>query len=314
MDDFGPDFITQRYLRRYPNSKRTRSWAGVPVHIQTENGVWRVGGSGYTWVGKPNAWILPFEEAMKKIDHCGPEKMGRFIRAEQPGKLYDGGAKALAAADAITRDMMKRGVLLAERGDDDELRTVELDRQFQIKASWQTIIVEALAANASAVIARSATPAPVPSLAGDLSIQPPPNWAPNNGYAILPQSLEEWDWRQDAPENTPWLRSKKRLHAAGCQADPRAPDQMAIVLRIDLIRVIGRLTWLNARYGYEPDASDLEKALDAFWNVAYTQGEEQRGHDDAEGTAQKAEGELRRSIEARVRLAATATEGSTNER
>lgn len=79
--DFGPDFITQRYLRRYPGSNRAKSWAGVMVHIQTENGVWRIGGSGYTWAGKPDAWIIPFEDAVRQIDHCGPEKQGRFLRA-----------------------------------------------------------------------------------------------------------------------------------------------------------------------------------------------------------------------------------------
>lgn len=77
---FGEDFITQKYLRRYPNSKRARSWEGVKVHIQTENGVWRDGGCGYTWAGKPNAWVIPFEEAIKKVEHCGPEKMAKFLR------------------------------------------------------------------------------------------------------------------------------------------------------------------------------------------------------------------------------------------
>lgn len=81
---FGPDFITQKYLRRYPNSARARSWAGVMVHIETENGVWRTGGCGYTWAGKPDAWVIPFEAAVKKIDHCGPEKCGKFIRAQTP--------------------------------------------------------------------------------------------------------------------------------------------------------------------------------------------------------------------------------------
>lgn len=80
---FGDEFITQKYLRRYPDSKRSKSWAGVPVHIQTENGVWRTGGCGYTWATEPNAWILPFEEAVKQINHCGPEKQGKFIRAHR---------------------------------------------------------------------------------------------------------------------------------------------------------------------------------------------------------------------------------------
>lgn len=78
---FGDDFITQKYLRQYPGSKRERSWAGVMVHIETENGVWRIGGHGYTWAGELNAWIIPFEEAVKQIDHCGPEKAGKFLRA-----------------------------------------------------------------------------------------------------------------------------------------------------------------------------------------------------------------------------------------
>lgn len=78
---FGPDFITQKYLRRYPNSQRAKSWAGVMVHIQTENGVWREGGCGYTWPGHANAWVVPFEFAVQRIDHCGPEKEGRFLRA-----------------------------------------------------------------------------------------------------------------------------------------------------------------------------------------------------------------------------------------
>lgn len=73
--------ITQRYLRRWPNSKRAKSWAGVMVYIKTEHGVWRKGGAGYTYSSTPEAWILPFEEAQKEVDHCGPEKCAAFIRA-----------------------------------------------------------------------------------------------------------------------------------------------------------------------------------------------------------------------------------------
>ena len=83
---FGDNFITQEYLRRFPNSRRAREWAGVMVHIQTENGVWRIGGCGYTYADKPDAWIVPFEQAVRQIDHCGPEKMGMFLRATPQGK------------------------------------------------------------------------------------------------------------------------------------------------------------------------------------------------------------------------------------
>ena len=75
------EYITQKYLRRWPNSKRARSWAGRMVHIQTENGVWREGGAGYTLAGKPDAWILPFEDAQTRVNHCGPEKHATFIAA-----------------------------------------------------------------------------------------------------------------------------------------------------------------------------------------------------------------------------------------
>lgn len=47
----------------------------------------------------------------------------------------------------------------------------------------------------------------------------------------------------------------------------------------------------------------LEKALDAYWNVAYQQGQETRGHDDEHGTAQKAEDGLRAAIAALSRPA-----------
>ena len=76
------DRITQKYLRRWPDSRRARSWAGRMVHIQTENGVWRDGAAGYTWAGMPNAWVLPFEEAQRQVNHCGPEKQATFIDAE----------------------------------------------------------------------------------------------------------------------------------------------------------------------------------------------------------------------------------------
>jgi len=74
------DRITQKYIRRYPDSKRTRSWADTNVHIETENGVWRVGGAGYTWAHHNNAWVLPFELAQAEVNHCGPEKQAAFIR------------------------------------------------------------------------------------------------------------------------------------------------------------------------------------------------------------------------------------------
>lgn len=73
--------ITQKYLRRWPDSRRAKSWAGRLVHISTENGVWREGGHGYTHAGADDAWALPFEEAQELVAHCGPEKCASFIDA-----------------------------------------------------------------------------------------------------------------------------------------------------------------------------------------------------------------------------------------
>lgn len=75
--------ITQKYIRRYPDSRRTRSWAGVLVNIETENGVWRKGGAGYTYARTHQAWVLPFEDALLEVNHCGPEKQAAFIRVHQ---------------------------------------------------------------------------------------------------------------------------------------------------------------------------------------------------------------------------------------
>ena len=76
---FGEGFITQKYLRRYGMTKRAKEWFLYNVHIQTEHGVWRTGGHGYTFAGHPDAWVLPFEEAVERISHCGPEKQGCFL-------------------------------------------------------------------------------------------------------------------------------------------------------------------------------------------------------------------------------------------
>ena len=76
--------ITKKYLRRWPDSKRARKWIGVMVHIETDHGVWRVDAAGYTFKGRSDAWVLPFEEAQRQVSHCGPEKRAAFIRAEPP--------------------------------------------------------------------------------------------------------------------------------------------------------------------------------------------------------------------------------------
>lgn len=75
---------------------------------------------------------------------------------------------------------------------------------------------------------------------------PHPKWKPGQSDRH-PQSVEEWDYRND-PAGGALERSRKRLAVAGDYDDPRAPDQMALVLRIDLIRLLGDWTHKNAAW------------------------------------------------------------------
>lgn len=76
--------------------------------------------------------------------------------------------------------------------------------------------------------------------------KPPVHWKPNPRYE-QPQTVEEWDWRQDgAASDNSFDRSWKRLTYAYVRADPHAPDQMALVVRGDLGRILGRLTHYTA--------------------------------------------------------------------
>jgi hypothetical protein len=92
MVHFGSRWISQKYLRIWPDSKRARAWAGVFVHIRTENGLWLPHGHGYT-AHLDKAWRLPFEEAVARISHCGPEKCGVFVLASGQPAPFCGRAR-----------------------------------------------------------------------------------------------------------------------------------------------------------------------------------------------------------------------------
>ena len=76
----------------------------------------------------------------------------------------------------------------------------------------------------------------------EASIRPPPHWPSNPDYDRHPQTAEEWDWRTHRGVDI----AIKRLNFAGDLADPRAPDQMALVLRTDLITLKHDWIWKNA--------------------------------------------------------------------
>mgnify|MGYP003669887868 FL=1 len=96
---YGEDFISQPYLRRYGmDTPRAQSWAGKPVHIRTENGLWREDARGYTTHAQGDAWVLPFEEAVRQISHCGPEKRGTFVLFKEEKRADTPRNQALEAA------------------------------------------------------------------------------------------------------------------------------------------------------------------------------------------------------------------------
>jgi len=82
ISSFGENFLMLTYLKRYPNSKRTKSWAGRNVYIYTSRGIWRVGGAGYTFITESDAWVLSFEDALKEIAALGVEKAARLVWAK----------------------------------------------------------------------------------------------------------------------------------------------------------------------------------------------------------------------------------------
>jgi hypothetical protein len=74
---------------------------------------------------------------------------------------------------------------------------------------------------------------------------PPTHWTEKDGWKRHPQTAEEWNWRNDAYPDA-GTRSELRLNFACDRADPHAPDQMALVLRIDLSRIMGRMQHAEA--------------------------------------------------------------------
>lgn len=89
----------------------------------------------------------------------------------------------------------------------------------------------------------------------DADAKPHPRWKPDNGDRH-PKTEAEWDYRND-PVGGSLEASVKRLNVAADYDDPRAPDQMALVLRIDLMRLksdwIHKNAAFNAGVRHNPD-------------------------------------------------------------
>lgn len=86
----------------------------------------------------------PHDRVVAEIYHDDPRAAIRAAIGSRETKSSDIDQRALVVADVIVREMMDRGALLAVRNADDELVPMDLDRQFQVKAGWQTAIAAAL--------------------------------------------------------------------------------------------------------------------------------------------------------------------------
>lgn len=72
--------ITEKYLRRYPQSKKTKAWEGAMVYLRTQNGIWRPDGHGYT-VNFSEAWAMPLSDARKIVSGIYEDHGGTYFRA-----------------------------------------------------------------------------------------------------------------------------------------------------------------------------------------------------------------------------------------
>lgn len=107
--------------------------------------------------------------------------------------------------------------------------------------------------------------------AGD-STMPPPHWTDDDRYDRHPKAADDWNWRNDPPLSEGGLDlAVRRLNFAGDRADPRAPDQMALVLRKDLITIKHELIRQAALAALRNRTSEPEAGAVAWMRV--TRGE-----------------------------------------
>jgi hypothetical protein len=76
---------------------------------------------------------------------------------------------------------------------------------------------------------------------------PPEHWLGDDRYGRWPRSAAGWDWANDQADGSALDASIRRLQFNSDLADPRAPNQLTLALRLDIIRVLGQLIWRTAQ-------------------------------------------------------------------
>lgn len=96
-----------------------------------------------------------------------------------------------------------------------------------------------------------------------------PHWKPGDDqFDRHPKTLEEWDSRKD-PVGQHFARAIRRLQMAMDRDDPRAPDQMALVLRWDISSLMHDWIHKNAVFEIWRDER-AKKSADAALSVSST--------------------------------------------
>lgn len=80
--------------------------------------------------------------------------------------------------------------------------------------------------------------------------QVPPHFVEDEKSSRHPQFNKDWNWHDDARSEFENGMTVKRLNFAADLSDPRAPDQMCLVYRIDVMRLLVDWTHKNAAFKF----------------------------------------------------------------
>ena len=75
---FGENWVSLKYLLRYPDTPRTKEWMETIVAIKTDSNYWKAGGCGYTY--RPNAAAYTLPDAVAWTKHLIKARSVTFHR------------------------------------------------------------------------------------------------------------------------------------------------------------------------------------------------------------------------------------------
>jgi len=179
-------------------------------------------------------------------------------------QLSEREAQLLAEQQVSAERLKDHGVLLAKMWDwKERAEAAEASLAENARIIGKSGSVEAALRAELATLRAQETPK-VPTRVNN---HPPTHWEAVDGWARHPQNAEEWDWPVDPAGSN---RSELRLNFASDRADPHAPDQMALILRLDLLRIMARM---HSAEAYKKSSLSRNAELaDLAWHVQICDG------------------------------------------